>query len=71
MPRKPLTPAQRADSVSRASDALTSAVDHAITARIKYGDRDARTLAAWEAVESHGAIVHRQSRLLAGKSKGG
>jgi hypothetical protein len=26
---------------------------------------------AWEAVEVHGATIHRQSRLLAGKSKGG
>ncbi len=27
--------------------------------------------AAWAAVEVHGAAIHRQSRLLAGKSKGG
>lgn len=28
-------------------------------------------LKAWEAVETHGATIHRQARLLAGKSRGG
>lgn len=31
----------------------------------------ADTEAAWEAFEFHAAILHRQGRLLAGKSKGG
>lgn len=43
----------------------------ALTAEQNGGPDDPATLAAWEAVEKAGATVHRQSRLLAGKSKGG
>lgn len=71
MPRPTLTPADRAKSVSAAANALPMAVLAAVDAMAVYGPSDARTLAAWDTVEVYGATVHRQSRLLAGKSKGG
>ena len=71
MPRPTKTPAQRAADIAAATSALTSATVALSTALSTYGPSDARTIAAAETVEQHGAIVHRQSRLLAGKSKGG
>lgn len=71
MARIPLTPAQRAGQVAVAASNLESEVKNALTMLGTYGPTDARSIAAWETVEQHGAIVHRQSRLLAGKSKGG
>lgn len=71
MPRPSLTPAQRAANVAVAASRLESSVKAAIVALSTYGPTDPRSIAAWETVEADGATVHRQSRLLAGKSKGG
>lgn len=62
MPRPAMTPAMRAQKVSAAIVALPDAISVAV----KSG-----SVTDWERVEELGAIVHRQSRLLAGKSKGG
>jgi C4-type Zn-finger protein len=64
-------PAKRAESVVDAAEGLVALVTHAAVQLVAHGATDERTLAAWEAVERRGAIIHRQSRLLAGKSKGG
>lgn len=71
MPRPSLTPAQRANNVRQAVDSLGTVTFAAVKALNQWGPSDPRTVAAWETVEQHGATVHRQSRLLAGKSKGG
>lgn len=71
MPRPVMTPAQRAANVATAIAELPLALQRAQDAATMYGASDARTLAEWEIVETHGAAVHRQARLLAGKSKGG
>lgn len=71
MPRTPMSPTQRFASVKIAADALPDALMAAAKAMDDYGAYDARTLKAWETVEIHGATIHRQSRLLAGKSRGG
>lgn len=64
-------PIDRAEKIFAATRGLTSAIQTASDALADYGADDPRTHAAWEAVEARGAIIHRQSRLLAGKSKGG
>lgn len=64
-----MTRQERADRILGAVDELPAALDAAWTAECRSSDVDA--LAAWEAVEKLGATVHRQARLLAGKSKGG
>jgi len=71
MARTPMTEAQRIAKVRAAVDALAIAVRAAEASYTNPDDsvEDRREL--WEAVEIHGATVHRQSRLLAGKSKGG
>lgn len=71
MARPITTPAQRASNVALASTKVEALTKAAIVALSTYGASDARTRAAWDAVEVQGAIIHRQSRLLAGKSKGG
>lgn len=71
MARTPVSPVQRSINVGYAVDALPALVQRAVVALTSYGPSDERTLKAWEAVEVHGATIHRQSRLLAGKSKGG
>lgn len=71
MPRAPKTRTERANDVQRAADRLADAVRDAILAEHAHGPSDPRTIAAWETVEQYGATVHRQSRPLAGKSKGG
>ena len=67
MPRPAKTAAQRAADVKAAADALPAALAAAMAAT---GDADA-TRAAWDRVEVLGATIHRQSRILAGKSRGG
>jgi hypothetical protein len=67
MPRPKLAPAERIASVVYALDSLPTLVARA--SALPQGTPEA--LRAWEAVEVHGATIHRQSRLLAGKSKGG
>ena len=54
---------ERAEKVRAAAKALGPA--------IRWAMADPENEALWEEVEKLGAIVHRQSRLLAGKSKGG
>lgn len=71
MARPAMTPTARFVAVKIAADALPVALLAAAQALDAYGATDARTLRAWELVEVHGATIHRQSRLLAGKSKGG
>lgn len=71
MPRPAKTPAQRADDVRVAAKRLADAIETATLA-----DRDPSCSAevrrvCWADVEEYGATIHRQSRLLAGKSKGG
>lgn len=66
-----ITPQQRATRVVDAINELTNSVNAAAAALLANGPSHTDTLAAWERVEKAGAIVHRQSRLLAGKSKGG
>ena len=66
-----MTHTNRANAVREATDHLSAAVFAANKSLIEYGPSDARTLVLWEAVEKLGATVHRQSRLLAGKSRGG
>jgi hypothetical protein len=65
------TPAQRAADVASAAFGLNELVQDAIVKLSTYGADDPRTHNAWEAVEIHGATIHRQARLLAGKSRGG
>jgi hypothetical protein len=65
------TPAQRAADVLSAVHALPALVTAAQDAALQHGWNDPRTLTAWERVEAQGATVHRQARLLAGKSRGG
>lgn len=71
MPRKPLTPHDRAANVAQAADDLMPALRAAIAAQHDPNCSDAEKQRRWEIVETHGATIHRQSRLLAGKSRGG
>ena len=54
---------QRIAKIVEAYAALTAALREVLPA--------STDKAAWAEVERHGATIHRQSRLLAGKSKGG
>lgn len=67
----PITPEQRAEKVRLAILELADSIEHAVNMLSEHGPDWHLTLAAWERVERAGATVHRQSRLLAGKSKGG
>lgn len=71
MPRPATTRAQRVENVQKAATAYPEAMAAAIKAEADHGPTDPRTLTAWDKAEQYGAILHRQSRLLAGKSKGG
>jgi hypothetical protein len=71
MARKALTPQDRANNIGTAVRELPALVARANQLLGQYGPNDPRTLRAWECVEMHGATVHRQARLLAGKSRGG
>lgn len=71
MSRAPKSPAERCADTLAAVDSLPAAVAAAKAAAFEHGWTDPRTIAAWADVEVLGATVHRQSRLLAGKSKGG
>jgi hypothetical protein len=65
------TPQSRAKLVADAASNLDALTRDATATLARFGPTDPRTLAKWEAVETAGATVHRQSRLLAGKSRGG
>jgi hypothetical protein len=67
----------RSARISKVADALAdlpAAVQKATVAERNaesLGHDEASILALWEVVETLGAVVHRQSRILAGKSRGG
>lgn len=65
------TPASRAALVADAAKHLAGLVNVAQDWSRREGPTGPNTVAAWEAVERQGATVHRQSRFLAGKGKGG
>ena len=65
------TRADRADKVDLAAQQLPGALSRALAAEANPQTPEAVILALWADVEALGAIIHRQSRLLAGKSKGG
>lgn len=71
MPRPAITPEQRAAKIAdagvRLRDALAIALASANDPDVTPGDR----MRLWAVVEEHGATIHRQSRILAGKSRGG
>jgi len=67
MPRPKTTPVERIENIRHAMDSLPVLI--AIAAKLPQGTPEA--FQAWNAVEIHGATIHRQARLLAGKSKGG
>jgi hypothetical protein len=67
----PITAEQRAEKVREAIVELADSIAIAIVTLKTHGPSHPDTLARWESVEKAGATVHRQSRLLAGKSKGG
>jgi hypothetical protein len=69
--RAGLTPEQRSEKVVGAITDLAESIDAAVSSLRTNGPEHPVTLACWERVEKAGATVHRQSRLLAGKSKGG
>ena len=71
MARMALDPSARAAKVLEAHAALGALLQLAQDTTAQHGPTDARTHAAWTHVEEHGATIHRQARLLAGKSKGG
>lgn len=71
MPRTAMSPAARAANVRSAFDALRPLVEHAENVSAVKGHDHPDAIRAWECVEVHGATIHRQSRLLAGKSRGG
>ena len=71
MPRHAKTPADRMTDVRTAAANLSALIDRAVAIGQRDGLTAATTLAAWEAVETNGATVHRQARILAGKSRGG
>jgi hypothetical protein len=71
MARSAKSPLTRATDVRTAVSAIAPLLERANLALTQYGADDPRTHAAWEAVEVHGATIHRQARLLAGKSRGG
>lgn len=71
MPRPAKTPQSRRLDVLTAINALDKAFAAAQHASDQHGYDSPQARAAWDAVEVHGATVHRQSRILAGKSRGG
>lgn len=56
----------RAERMAKVADAVK-----ALRPALKAAMADPANESLWEEVEKHGATVHRQGRLLAGKSKGG
>lgn len=70
MPRNPISPRARAEKVEASARALPALIAAAIDAQDR-GLPAEKVHALWAVVEEHGAVVHRQGRLLAGKSKGG
>jgi hypothetical protein len=71
MARPVVTQAERARKIDAATDELTAHVLSALSYSSSKGYGHPDTIAAWEVVETLGATIHRQSRFLAGKGKGG
>jgi hypothetical protein len=71
MPRPAKTPQQRAADVAAAAAKLAALVQDAQSKSAALGWDSGPARDAWDAVEQAGAIVHRQSRILSGKSRGG
>jgi hypothetical protein len=71
MPRPSLSLSDRAKNVRVAYDALATALAYADAGQSDATLTPAQRQSRWDAVEVHGAVIHRQGRLLAGKSKGG
>lgn len=71
MARSALSPTDRIAKVQASYDALAHALSVASAAQTDPDVSDVERFALWAVVEEHGATVHRQSRLLAGKSRGG
>lgn len=71
MGRSALTPATRSQNVNVAAADLPAALKRAMHQSDTFGHGSPEALKAWEVVETLGATVHRQSRILAGKSRGG
>lgn len=67
-----MTNAKRAAKVREAVaniEALLAAADRASASDPEHSELSTR--GAWDAVEQAGAIIHRQSRILSGKPRGG
>ena len=71
MPRPAKTRNDRANDVGAAAAAIGALIGRAIAAEQQHGPTAPETFRAWEAVEVNGATIHRQARILAGKSRGG
>jgi hypothetical protein len=71
MARPTFTPERRASKVTDAAAKLAPALTAALAAMADPAATADERLAAWESVEIHGATIHRQARILAGKSRGG
>lgn len=63
--------ASRQSDVQAAAASLPIALTAAIAAASDPSNTPADVQSLWEAVENIGATIHRQSRILAGKSRGG
>lgn len=70
MPRPTMTPALRIAKVNGAARNLRATLREAVALQDSAAS-DADKRAAWILVEESAATIHRQTRLLAGKSKGG
>lgn len=67
-----MTPTKKANGKTREQRAAgVSAAVKALPAALRAANAEPDSLALWGTVEQLGAIVHRQSRLLAGKPRGG
>jgi hypothetical protein len=71
MPRPAKSPVSRFADVKIALDKLPALLLAAAAAVDAHGYDSPQARAAFDAVEIEGATVHRQSRILAGKSRGG
>lgn len=71
MPRPSLTDADRIAKIARANAALGPALEAARASTSDPNVSADERKALWAVVEEHGATIHRQSRILAGKSRGG
>lgn len=70
MPRTS-SPASRMAEVADAAEGLIHLINEASRATANHGADSPEAHAAWSRVEDRGAIIHRRSRILAGKSRGG